>query len=211
MSIIGGPHPYAYCIVYRVVVDIAFLLVEASNNDSEENARSSMYAEWRKHSATVRNKLKLSKDYSEWTNKPGIRLEGVPSCPRLQSLINTAWGARLRKGPSQITAIARKDYWVDLNKPVQRLPWRETGGCLYTHAVWYSFEHDCVIDGHDFLKMMGAPAGSTPHTSFSNHLLRDLGGEAYSIPIITAFTYSLYLNPYGPWWRELELLDQPSN
>jgi hypothetical protein len=72
---------------------------------------------------------------------------------------------------------------------------------LTTSGIWYSYEFDLALDGHEWILLQGAPHGTTPETSFSSRQLRDLGGEAFCAPSITTFAYAMYLNPYGRWWQ----------
>ncbi len=67
-------------------------------------------------------------------------------------------------------------------------------------SVWYSFEFDCVLSGHDQVLMLGIPAGQAPAPLFSNADLKSLSGEAYMAPSMAVASMVFWSNPWAPWW-----------
>ncbi len=121
---------------------------------------------------------------------------------RKQDVIDVAWHRRLSEVPlGTSTHEARQNYYCDISQGVQRKPFRFGGGTFTTNSCWYSYQEDVTLDGEDVLRIQGAPVRTTTLGSFKDSDLRTCGGEAFSVPSIGTFLYSLYLNPYGGWWR----------
>ena len=158
------------------------------------------------------------------------RLLGVPRTQRVLDLLDVGWalrvacpagaaagpggGMRVSRGAKrqpqegleqqpapQPTSELKRGYWANIGQSVLRRPFFRDGGCLATSGAWHSYEYDCAIDGVDAVLLQGAAAGSTPTASFTNHQLVCLAGEAFFAASVASFTYALYLNPYGLWWR----------
>ena len=160
-----------------------------------------MFKQWRRHSADVRSKLGVSSEYSGWTSQAVISLPGVPKTPRVLDLLNTAWAERLQAcgGAGNVSTVeARIGFWANVSQAVQRHPYG-TPGTLATSGAWYSFQHDFLLDGQDECQLQGMPRAPTP--CLSSNQLHGLAGEAFSVPCVSTFLYSMYLNPWGTWWR----------
>ena len=75
---------------------------------------------WQSHTADVRNKLGISREYNPWTVRPRS-LTGVPTDARTCDLLNVAWAARLNNSMSE--AEAKEHFFVDISQGVQRRRW----------------------------------------------------------------------------------------
>jgi len=164
---------------------------------------SAVYQDWRKSSANVRSTIGVSADFRGWSSRPDISLIGIPKTPRVLDLLDIGWAIQLAKfgPPGSVTSTqARRGLWANVTQTVQRKPFGPPG-CLATHSLWYSYEHDFTIDGQDALRLQGFPLGSAPKSSFTNAQLFDLAGEGFHAASVGSFLYAFLLNPYGPWWE----------
>ena len=60
-----------------------------------------------------------------------------------------------------------------------------------------------MLSGYDTLRPLGAPLNIAPTTGpykLSDGQLRSLGGEGFSLPVVTAVCYAFWLNPHSFWW-----------
>ena len=159
---------------------------------------------WKADSAKMRCELKINADFAPWTSS--ARLQGLPkhNC-RSKDLLDLAWVSRGKAMPSTTSSDEKaRDFWADVSQGVSRKPW-------YTGALWcatqtslpYSFECDTVLSGYDSLRLMGAPLDIAPTEGpykLYDRDLRSLGGEAFSVPVVTAVCYAFWLNPHAFWW-----------
>ena len=90
--------------------------------ESKKNAR------WELHSAKLRDKLGISKQYAPWTTKAGIKLRGFPNNARERDILDCAWTERLRKTGARGSAeeeMARAGFFADFSQSVEGKPWGE--------------------------------------------------------------------------------------
>lgn len=73
----------------------------------------------------------------------------------------------------------------------------------------YSFKHDSVLSGLAHMRGMGFPSDACPSDEFTERQLRNLAGDAYSVPIISLMLHGLYINPWAPWWKPMGIGDCP--
>lgn len=173
------------------------------DTSSRATAASASMQQWRKHSAVTRDRLKGSPSFSGWTQRPQAKLVGVPKTDRVRDLLNTGWAARLHEcgGPGQVsTARAAESFWANVAQAVQRSPWGNPG-VLATSSHWYSYQFDFCLDGEDTLRLQGCPPFTAPLGQVEDRHARTLAGEGFNIPCLSTFAYSMYLNPWGPWWK----------
>lgn len=67
-------------------------------------------------------------------------------------------------------------------------------------AELYSYEFDVCLSGHAGLRIMGFPPEVGGSTGLDESEFRRLSGEMFSIPIATSILFTLYQNPWAPWW-----------
>ena len=95
-----------------------------------------------------------------------------------------------------------KDSFVDVSQCVSRLRVRRNEIPTYTTStLLYSYGKDTLLSGATHLRMLGWPAQNMPAARFEDGLLRDLGGDAFSVPICTLVHGACALNPKAVWWR----------
>ena len=70
-----------------------------------------------------------------------------------------------------------------------------------TSTVLYSYEKDTLLSGASHLRMLGWPVHMMPAAVFDDCLLRDLGGDAFSVPICALVHGACALNSKAVWWR----------
>ncbi len=147
-----------------------------------------------------RNLLGVSSTFADWTKT--AKLRGVPNSDRYRDCLDVCWGAALKAAPEGTKrSDLVKGLWCNPSQAVQRKPWNpDSGGTVTTSSTWYSFEHDCVLDSVDFLRLHGHPA-LIHFTGLSEREAKMLGEEAFSVPIVTAFLSVFYYLPWAPWWQ----------
>ncbi len=196
-------HALALLVVHMQSLHPAATLQASYDLEEKKRVESKdhVYNKWRGHSARVRAKGKISSTYDGWTSQKDVLLRGVPKLGRVPDVLDVAWGHQMQKATRlrMTSSEAKAGFWCNVSQSVQRKPWGGPG-VLTTRSRFYSFEHDFTLDGNDFLRLQGAPMATAP--GFSDHELRDLGGEAFPCPCITAFSFAFYMNPWAPWWHE---------
>ena len=119
-------------------------------------------------------------------------------------LLDVAYASRrAQMPPGSTTADITRDFFVDLSQAVQRRPWQQGTGNARTNSQFYAFECDTTLSGCSNLQLMGWPRDYCPSFQFSEGELRNLAGESYSVPWITALHFAMYMNPWGPWWATI--------
>ena len=155
------------------------------------------WCRWEATSAKCRANAGFSATYSPWTKRQDVKLIGVPRLPRHLDLIDYRWGLRLQRNPTSSSEELRTGCWANVLQLMQRSDGMGPT-CLTTGAMFYSYEHDCLLDGEDFLRLQGAPLNSGGNVSSTQ--LRIMGGEAFHSGSIAAVVYSLYLSKDAPWY-----------
>jgi hypothetical protein len=128
----------------------------------------------------------------------------MPNLDRMHDCLNVCWGEALLAFPQGTPkATLVKGLWCNPSQAVQRRPWTREKGTLTTGSLWYSYERDTTLDGHDFMRLHGHPAliDVGPLTEKD---LKELGGEGFSAPIVSVFVAALYYLPWADWWQQQE-------
>lgn len=178
---------------------------KASRSTGKQSSASAkdQFAEWRRQSATMREKYKVSPEYSPWSSQ--ARLRGLTDNPRTRDLVDLAWIARSACFPEFANkAEIAKNFFVNTSQAVGRTPWSTGCMTLAQSTTVYSFEKDLALSGYDMLRLLGAPTGcaaTTSTTKLTDSNLRSLAGEAYSAPVAGVVAYAFWLSPWGCWWR----------
>ena len=171
-----------------------FLRLALSKSDSPSKNRATV-----KRQTISRKALGISPEFSDWTSDPAHKMRGIPRSARYLDAIDVAWGARLMsfpRGTPRATLLA--DYWVNPSQGIQRKTFGGPG-TLTTSGFWYNFQHDTCLDAYDMMRIHGFPS-LVDCSGLSQHEARDLGGEAFCLPIVTAIIASLYFCPFCDWW-----------
>jgi hypothetical protein len=175
---------------------------DLDTHEAKLQKNSRLYLQWTSHSAQVRAKLGISRDYDGWTRPgslPGVVCRGVPRQPRMFDILNCAWAARLKSlGPGCGTDEARRNFFANPSQSVNRTPWSEGAKTLCSSSFVYSFELDSLLSGMDMMRLQGWSSAKLHR--FSDGTLRDLAGEGFSLPCAGAVLYAFFLNPHAPWW-----------
>jgi hypothetical protein len=164
--------------------------------------KSKDWCAWRTHSSTIRAASCIPKNSKPWTTREGVALRGLPDSERVRDLLDTAFAIQQRINPaSSSTEELLRGLMVDVSVAVQRKPWSTSPPTVTTRSMLYSFEKDVVLSGHAHMRLMGWPADRCPAERFSDTDLRALAGESYSVPLSTMLNFTLFCNPWGPWWK----------
>ena len=158
------------------------------------------WATWKTHSSVIRSKHNLPKQSKSWTGRPGICLRGVPNLDRVHDVIDCAFSIHRAKNPKASTKELVDGLMVDISQAVQRKPWSVGARTVTTRTHFYVFSEDCSLAGASHMKLMGWPT-SRLGQQFTDHELRVLAGESYSLPWNAVFHALLYCNPFGEWWQ----------
>jgi hypothetical protein len=159
---------------------------------------------WRARAGELKAKCGLPADYKGFTTRSDIRLSGVPRGARYLDAIDTMFGSVLKSkaqhGQVPTSKEVRSGLWLDISQNVDRVgPGKQ--GSLCTGSIWYSFEHDMVLDGCDHLALQGHPSSLKNDPALSTTEKRFLAGESYHLPSFGTLAYAAYLNPYASWWK----------
>lgn len=190
-SIGGGPWvaDSVGFIVPKVDIDALHTTVESAG----------LFKQWRMHSGIIRQKVGISGGFQGWSKDSGARLVGLDLNARTVDCVDVACADRLHSFPSGTPkGVLTKDFWCNPSQGIQRKPWGDKG-TLTGNGMWYSYEHDTTLDGTDFLRLHGMPELMNLQ-ALSHSEIKDLGGEAFSVPISTMFAASFYYLPWGSWW-----------
>jgi hypothetical protein len=101
--------------------------------------------------------------------------------------------------PQSSTKDLVRSLWANPSQCVTRLPGGHRPSTPTTSALVYSYAADAAISGDGMLRGMGWGRGFASQTMFSEHQLRNLSGERFSVPIISQLCFVLYINPFAPW------------
>ena len=105
-----------------------------------------------------------------------------------------------KRFPGRSTSQVAKGLWASPSQCVSQSPWSHSLATPTTSLEIYSYEKDWVLSGDSMLRLLGWPENRFPVEIFSNHELRCLSGESFSIPIVTQLIMASY--PFAPWWQE---------
>ena len=169
--------------------------------------KGAVFDKWPSTPIDTRNKLGLSHSLHPWTiargNKRGrVRFRGLGASARMIECANICfWSLRLKsKSTESLGDIARGAY-ANLSQCVSRLAVaRRTVPCFGQNALVYSYEHDAVLSGACQLQSIGWPGTYMPSQEFTDHELRTLSGDFFSVPICCAVQTCLIFNPFAEWW-----------
>ena len=156
------------------------------------------YARWNTHSAVMRQKHSLPKVSSPWTDSsPTPCLRGLEASARMKDSLNVSFSMeRDRLAAGTTTAQIVKDLFCDVSQGIQRKPWKT----FCASSCPYSYEHDRLVSGYGALRALGFPMACVTPDAYSARQVRDLAGEAFSLPNMSLVVYALFANPYAPWW-----------
>jgi hypothetical protein len=114
------------------------------------------------------------------------------------------WGvkvnAKAKAGRVPTSADVKKDLWINLSQNVDRIGLGKPGA-LCTSGLWYTFQEDTVLDGQDALTLQGHPESLAKDVALTSSEKRILAGESYQLACVGAAMFSIYLNPWGSWWK----------
>jgi hypothetical protein len=145
--------------------------------------------------------LRLSSTFSAWTKAKSTKLRGLPNLERIRDCLDVCYGEQLQTLASGTTrGDLVKNLWANASQGVQRRPWSRDKGTLTCGSLWYSFETDSTLDGTDFLRIHGHPALMSTG-GITERDLKDLGGEGFSVPIVTLIASAVYFLPWADWWQ----------
>ena len=171
----------------------------ASSRGLRENGE---LAHWRAKHARVRAAHGLDPCYRPWTSQQHVQLRGLPDSERYRDILDIGFAIMQKRFPGRSTSQVAKGLWASPSQCVSRSPWSYSLATPTTSLEIYSYEKDWVLSGDSMLRLLGWPENRFPVEMFSNHELRCLSGESFSIPIVTQLIMAFYLNPFAPWWQE---------
>ena len=163
--------------------------------------KTATFARWQMHSADVRGTLQLPATATPYTGKSEISFGGHTMNQRQRDLLDCAFAARRSDMPDTSTSTElRAGLWCDISQAVQRRPWGLRPPSICRNTCLYSYEHDVVLTGYAHMLLLGWPRGFAGREEFTSTELRDLSGEAVSIPITSIILQAYWCNPWAPWW-----------
>ena len=130
------------------------------------------------------------------------RLHGVPQSARMRDVLNVGfWKLRLMQKHKENGELIHGAF-CNLQQSVSRMP--VTVGqlpCFGTNSIIYSYQKDTVFTGASHHRAIGWPVHTMPSGIFSDHDLRNLAGESFSLPLCTLLQTAIFLNPHAVWFR----------
>lgn len=132
-----------------------------------------------------------------WTGRPSVRLFLVPPSQRLREGIDIGF-VKLCKSVGvdyKCEAQFKKhiaNWWVDPTQSIKRTS-RHSGmlGTATRKSLWYSFGEDRALCDRDFIRLLGWNDHQLSLEGLAPNQLRDLAGEAMSVPCATVCAYAL--------------------
>lgn len=71
--------------------------MQAAVQDNEQKHRST-FLKWKVHSAAMRGKFQVSRDFAPWTTRKGVCLQGVPPhCHRVRDVLDLCFIEQLQQ------------------------------------------------------------------------------------------------------------------
>jgi hypothetical protein len=95
---------------------------------------------WRTDTSNKRFALGISPDFKGWTQSLPTP-QGVPDCPRVQQMVNTAWADRKNKNPTVPDSELRKGFFCQVDSSITMTPWGASG-------IASAPSHICVLVAH---------------------------------------------------------------
>ena len=167
--------------------------------------RASAY-KWKENSAAIREALKLPTDSSPWTQRPGIRLRGVPKLPRYIDCLDITYAQHCTRQdiPIDDFEAGSKGLWRDISQDISR---NITGhnnirSTRTTNTLNYCFARDRLECTTESLMALGYDSDISFGTLDARHM-RDLAGEGQALPATAAMLYAIALEVdfAGMWTR----------
>ena len=118
----------------------------------------------------------------------------------MRDTVNVAWFGARAAAPSQepVWETAR-NLFCNVSQNVDRVGATKGLGTFTRNACYYSFEHDTTVSSAVHMAALGWPRSYAARSSDGR--LRDLSGDAVSVPIICLIEEVLFANPYAHWWK----------
>jgi hypothetical protein len=179
---------------------ILFASQEKLNLDEKKKSQGKFYTKWKNHSATKRDSLEIAPDAAPWTGRPGILLRGLPDSARQRDILDVAFATKRKQQPDATFEMLQASLWANPSQGIQRAPWAHQPPTLCTSAEVYTFAGDAVLSGNAHFLMNGWPQGFCPRDLFQEQELRNMAGEAVSLPCLSLVMFAFYCNPHAPWW-----------
>jgi hypothetical protein len=178
-----------------------YLLCKADAKDYEDKRLKSLeYARWRSHAAKVRTQYNLPSGSTGWTSRVGVQLTGISQTERIVDLINIAFSVIRDANPTTPTRTLVHDQFCNISQSVQRKPWGCAGTFMRSTEL-YSLELDYALTGLSMMRILGWPSNVVSPSTMSNNDLRELAGEAYSVPISSIVAIALFSCPGATFWK----------
>ena len=180
---------------------------ELLSQKENKAARSKAYLSWTERSADTRFNLGLpprtdSVKWAPWTGRGQVKLRGLSPTERCKDVLDVCFAHACRKMPGASVETLKKGLWANPGQHVDRLPvqWKLFTPTSSTEN--YSFEKDAALAGGAHMRLIGWPKDACPLEVFSEHELRQLVADSFSVPIAAAISSCFWLNPFAPWWKE---------
>ena len=149
----------------------------------------------------MRHNLEIPAASTPWTGRDDVTLAGLAESERQKDLLDIAFVTAQQRGPPGVpTKELIKNLWANPSQGVQRSPWGMRVHTMLQNSEVYSFEADCVLSGLSHLRLLGFPSNCCPVGCQTEHALRLLAGEAFTVPCASVALISTFLCPYAPWW-----------
>ena len=134
-----------------------------------------------------------------WTSLNG--LQGLPLCERQLDVIDVVCTKARQANPSMEILALEEQLMVDVTVCVgQAVPlFQNMWPTLRPKTMLYMFGSDCLTSGSDHMSIIGFPR-SRQVQGFTDNDLRDLAGDATSLPICGLVISACFLNPLSEWW-----------
>lgn len=88
-----------------------------------------------------------------------------------------------------------------MSRSVARKPWGTTIRALTTSTQLFDFQRDQVMSGLEHFVLQGFPR-DIDLSHMSEAKVREMAGQAMSLPCLATILFSAFLIPDAPWWVE---------
>ena len=135
-----------------------------------------------------------------WTSRSSLR--GLPQLDRVLDVVDTSFWAAHQARPGVPIAALTRDLWVNVIHSVHMLPFSAGRPGTWTrNGVWYNYGRNTTLSGQGQMQLLGWRPEDVASKHLSDRELRDLSGDAFSMPVSTIFSTCCFLNPWSVIWK----------
>ena len=155
-------------------------------------------SDWKRRSLHKRTSIEMPPGAKPWTEKPGVKLRGVPRSDRYEDCLDVSFFESVKNGgsadrPIHFSVISNNVDWGKLA--------RDTIPTFCTASKIYSFQYDTVLTVEHRLALMCFPSGLA-RRSLQDKDIEAMLGEACHVACMALVLLSICAISPAPWLRD---------